>query len=469
MIISILKGYDDELSYLTRSILYLLAIRTTALACGLVTGLIIYVQAGECPPSKEPYWATGSTVYYSYGNITDPNQKAQIDAAAQKWTQANNNNLSGVKFLPGPPPPGATNYGTLTFTNAPIANDEPAHSFYDETNGATLKSATIKFNTGSTLAYNSNEPGYDTVFLKNALHEIGHTLGLNHPDNPTGNGCDQPDGVSVMNYQCNVNDKNNNMPTEVQPCDDNTINSFYPPPPPPGGSYGGFNCSYGYTYNPDANRCCPDEPTMYDCGYFAPETGCPIDIYHPCGATPVLVDIAGDGFHLTDAAGGVEFDIDGNSDHLKERISWTVAGTDDAWLALDRNGNGIVDNGRELFGNFTPQLPSDSIPDGKPNGFNALARFDMAEKGGNGDGVIDSSDAVFSQLRLWQDVNHNGISEPNELHTLPELGVAKLELDYKESRKADLYGNQFRYRAKVRDRKGEQVGRWAWDVFLTTQ
>ncbi|MDQ1611556.1 MAG: hypothetical protein QOG00_1487, partial [Pyrinomonadaceae bacterium] len=194
-----------------------------------------------------------------------------------------------------------------------------------------------------------------------------------------------------------------------------------------------------------------------------PQTTCPYATAHPCGATPVLVDVLGDGLLLTGLAGGVAFDINGDPDGARERVSWTHAGSDDSWLALDRDGDGMISNGRELFGNYTWQ-PRSPVR----NGFLALAEYDKAAHGGNGDGVLSAGDAIFASLRLWRDANHNGVSEADELRPLASLQVDSISLDYKESKRTDAHGNSFRYRAKVSDARGAKVGRWAWDVFLVS-
>jgi hypothetical protein len=212
--------------------------------------------------------------------------------------------------------------------------------------------------------------------------------------------------------------------------------------------------------------CCTyvdlSEGCSYSCGCQLPQPPCTGAV---CDGTswscdsPILINVNGAGWDLTSPENGVWFDLADVG--YPQKWSWTAAKIEDGFLALDRNGNGIIDNGTELFGSVTPQPPSDS-----PNGFKALAVFDEPENGGNGDGFIDAQDAVYSKLLLWIDSNHDGIAQPNELHSLREVGIARIDLLYQAKPWSDQYGNDFHFRSRVWDVHGMQSGRWAWDVYL---
>jgi hypothetical protein len=203
-------------------------------------------------------------------------------------------------------------------------------------------------------------------------------------------------------------------------------------------------------------------------GSMAMQCGNP-DLPPTCGiheyCSPIIIDVGGTGFKLTNANSGVWFDIRGVGRPLK--ISWTAPQSLNAFLVLDRNHDGLINSGLELFGNLTSQPKS-----AEPNGFLALAEFDKVENGGNGDGIIDSHDKVFSSLRLWIDANHDGISQPEELFNLPDLGVFSISLNYHEARRLDEFGNQFRFKTKinVKDRNdtGPDVGPIAYDIFFNS-
>ncbi len=185
----------------------------------------------------------------------------------------------------------------------------------------------------------------------------------------------------------------------------------------------------------------------------------PFGCFWPC-TTPIIFDIGGQGFHLTDADNGVLFDIRGTGEPVQ--IAWTAPGAGNAFLVLP-GSDGLVHDGTQLFGNFTPQPPT-----ADPNGFAALAVYDDLANGGSGDGVIDSRDAIFSSLRLWIDANHDGVCTADELHTLPSLGVNSVSLRYHISRREDRYGNIFRYRAAVNggDPGESPAGPKTYDVIL---
>ena len=122
---------------------------------------------------------------------------------------------------------------------------------------------------------------------------------------------------------------------------------------------------------------------------------------------PLVLDLDGDGIETTSTRDGTVILFDHDADGVKTGTGWVKS--DDGWLVMDRNGNGTIDSGRELFG-------VDTL---KSNGQLAADGFDaLKDQDANKDGKIDATDSVFANLRIWRDLNQDGISQANELTSL---------------------------------------------------
>jgi hypothetical protein len=182
------------------------------------------------------------------------------------------------------------------------------------------------------------------------------------------------------------------------------------------------------------------------------------------GNTPIIADTARNGYRLTSVDDGVRFDLD--ADGNAELLAWTEPDSDDCFLAMDRNGNGTIDDGRELFGNATPAY-ADSAEPPAAQGFAALAFLEGPAYGPSvSDRRIDSRDAPFSRLLLWCDANHNGVSESSELTSAAAAGLLSLSTDAKESGRRDAHGNLFRLKARAVWTTGEH---YLHDVWLVSR
>jgi len=159
--------------------------------------------------------------------------------------------------------------------------------------------------------------------------------------------------------------------------------------------------------------------------------------------TPVLLDLDTDGFHLSGPDPAVSFDL--NGDGRPERTAWTSIGEDDAFLCMDRNENGVIDDGKELFGSATPLLSGGTAE----SGYAALGEFDWPQAGGNGDGKVDANDPLFERLCVWVDANRDGDSQRKEISGLEQARVTGFEARYKKLHKEDDFGNLFRYTSRV--------------------
>jgi hypothetical protein len=180
--------------------------------------------------------------------------------------------------------------------------------------------------------------------------------------------------------------------------------------------------------------CLPDYANEPDgggaSGYYVWDTTTCTWVWHRLGNTPIIIDTDGTGFHLTSAANGVKFDFYGTGTPIQ--IAWTERGSTNGWLALPRHGQ--ITSARDLFSNVAAQPITNAHP---PNGFAALAIYDSPAYGGNDNGAIDPGDAIWSSLRVWIDANHDGISQPEELRTLEDIGIGRIFLHYELSQRED--------------------------------
>ena len=183
-----------------------------------------------------------------------------------------------------------------------------------------------------------------------------------------------------------------------------------------------------------------EEPAEVEDEYDRDITGNPLD---PDSACPLLIDADGNGVKLTSPEHGVIFDIDG--DGQAEQIGWTHKNSNDVWLAVDRNGNGRIDDGTELFGNNTPVRVGQTTD----NGFEAL-NFLQSESRDIAalDQSIAGSDVAWGRLLLWRDANHNGISEPDELTRVVDSPLASIDLRYEVVSRVQK-ANEIRERSTV--------------------
>lgn len=161
--------------------------------------------------------------------------------------------------------------------------------------------------------------------------------------------------------------------------------------------------------------------------------------------SPIVVDLDMAGIDLGEAGVGVHFDV--NADGILDHVQWVRPNGDEAFLSLDRNGSGVIEDGSELFGVGTPLLIEGGTA---PNGFVGLAQYDSSALGGNDDGLITDEDAIWNELRVWRDDNADGVSTQSEMLALENAGEGLVALETIP---------KFR---KYYDDAGNIIPYWAW-------
>lgn len=397
-------------------------------------------------------WAQGSTVRYNFPASLSGGQQTAVSNAFRDWNSANQDqNGSNVSFQPGGTQLQITTCNTSGCANlrdgTPAVARFEANDYYAD---GELVSATIVIDV--------TVVDTDAKFEQVLRHEVGHTMGLGDiPSDPNRSDCGWSAGASLMSGVCNGVFT---MATSITTCDNVVVSQgdlYRCGPAPTGCLYYDTEICECLEWSPPSGGCITD----LDCtcnGSCNWKTG---ECTYTIECSPIIIAVGpGSDYRLTSATDGVRFDLDG--DGVRERIAWTRAGDPVAFLVFDRNQNGLVDDGTELFGNHSV------LPSGEPvtNGFEALRFYDRSENGGNGDGVIDYRDSIWNSLQLWVDWNHSGTSEPDELYSLSDFDLSSISLEFETISRADGYGNVFRLKAPC------QMGartRFGFDVFFSAK
>ena len=410
------------------------------------------LSASQLPPNLCPNGCSGDNRRVivirfdsSWGTTTNSNIWDATHCAAAAWNNAVDASGNKIGYYFAVDQGNLTNVATADIT---VVKETPADGIaacnvgHDNANPnrqnvIKLDQVNGDLGVGAGLNFDAN------YLCGRVAHELGHLIGVDEVPNCKSimfgvNSNGSRDVDTVQHNDVAQANRNFNSATRDN-CQSNTPNSEAAE-------------SFAPTPTPTPEEECPDNGNQWICNQdhavWWPYPYC------ECAYTPIVIDIDGDGFQLTNAAQGVWFDISGHG--TKQWVAWTAMNSADAWLTLDVSRNGMIDSGDELFGNNSQFA----------NGFLKLAEYDKLENGGNRDGLIDNGDAIFSSLLLWRDANHNGISELSELNPLPSVGVESISLDYRESRRHDEFRNEFRYRAKVYGTE-QRLGRWAYDVVLS--
>jgi hypothetical protein len=189
---------------------------------------------------------------------------------------------------------------------------------------------------------------------------------------------------------------------------------------------------------------------------------------------PLIVDVNRNGYQLTSLDEGVTFDLD--ADGQAERIAWTAADSDDAFVGYDRLGRvrdaldrrvAVALDGRDLL-STSMRFYADQPDPTAANGFEALKALEGPTYGrARADGVLDAADEAYDRLFLWTDANHDGVGQPDEVTFVRDAGILLFETEYKLVGKKDPNGNAYRQQGFLRWQRSGRAP--VYDIWLRVE